>query len=161
MSDVNFTPAGPPEVVLPDPDPALVAALEATSDLDGMRAVAAAHPAEPLAWASLGDAAREAGEPDITVYAYCVGYRRLDLLRKNGWKGTGYVVGAILQPGFLRCLRGLGEAAKWIGEDEEAERCASSSPSSTRPSEVDPSTGEYSYLTGLTIFFRPVLYITW
>ncbi|MFO7291564.1 MAG: DUF3151 domain-containing protein [Actinomycetes bacterium] len=127
MSDVNFTPAGPPEVVLPDPDPALVAALEATSDLDGMRAVAAAHPAEPLAWASLGDAAREAGEPDITVYAYYrVGYHRgLDLLRKNGWKGTGYVRwGHPSNRGFLRCLRGLGEAAKWIGEDEEAERCA-------------------------------------
>jgi len=127
MSDVNFTPAGPPEVVLPDPDPALVAALEATSDLDGKRAVAAAHPAEPLAWASLGDAAREAGEPDITVYAYYrVGYHRgLDLLRKNGWKGTGYVRwGHPSNRGFLRCLRGLGEAAKRIGEDEEAERCA-------------------------------------
>src|SRR5690606_13029615 len=116
-------------------------------------------------WASLGDAAREAGEPDITVYAYYrVGYHRgLDLLRKNGWKGTGYVRwGHPSNRGFLRCLRGLGEAAKWIGEDEEAERCAQFL------SQLDPSlrsrprqTGEYSYLTGLTIFFRPVLYITW
>lgn len=127
MSDVNFSPSGPPETILPDPDPALVAALETTSDLDGMRALAAAHPAEPLAWASLGDAAREAGEPDITVYAYYrVGYHRgLDLLRKSGWKGTGYV--RSIHPsnqGFLRCLRGLGEAAAWIGETEEAKRCA-------------------------------------
>src|SRR5690606_11370382 len=127
MSDVNFTPAGPPEVVLPDPDPALVAALEATSDLDGMRAVAAAHPAEPLAWASLGDAAREAGEPDITGYAhYRVGHHRgRDLRRENGWKGTGYVRGGQPRNRRLpRCLPGLGAAAKWIGEDEEAERCA-------------------------------------
>ena len=88
MSDVNFTPSGPPETILPDPDPALLAALGSTSDLYEMRALAAAHPADPFAWASLGDCAREAGEPDITVYAYYrVGYHRgLDLLRKSGWK---------------------------------------------------------------------------
>lgn len=92
-----------------------------------MRALAAAHPADPFAWASLGDCAREAGEPDITVYAYYrVGYHRgLDLLRKSGWKGTAYVRSTHPSNlGFLRCLRGLGEAAEWIGETEEAERCA-------------------------------------
>ena len=86
---------------------------------------AAAHPAEPLAWASLGDAAREAGEPDITVYAYYrVGYHRgLDALRKAGWRGQGPVPWSH-EPnrGVLRCFWLLRRAAEDIGEAGEVER---------------------------------------
>lgn len=126
MSDVNFTSSGPPETILPDPDPALVSALEDTRHLNGLESTAAAHPTDPLAWAALGDAAREAILPEITAYAYYrVGYHRgLDLLRKNGWRGSGYVRWAHpSNRGFLRCLRGLAEMAEAIGEVEEAERC--------------------------------------
>jgi hypothetical protein len=88
--------------------------------------ITAAHPAEPLGWASLGDAARGTGVEDITTYAYYrVGYHRgLDLLRKNGWRGSGYVRRAHpSNRGFLRCLEGLAVMAEAIGESEEAERC--------------------------------------
>lgn len=125
MSDVSFTPTGPPETTLPDPDPDLVGAIE-DAELEDLRTITAAHPAEPLGWASLGDAARATGVEDITVYAYYrVGYHRgLDLLRKNGWRGSGYVRRAHpSNRGFLRCLEGLAVMAEAIGESEEAERC--------------------------------------
>ena len=126
MSDVSFTPSGPPETVLPDPEPSLVSALDASGSLAGTAAATAAHPGDPLGWAALGDAAVAAGENPVTVYAYYrVGYHRgLDLLRKNGWKGSGYVRSEHpSNRGFLRCLAGLAEAAAAIGENDEAERC--------------------------------------
>lgn len=125
MNDVSFTPSGPPETILPDPDDSLVAALEDAGRQE-VASATAAYPAAPLAWAELGDAAREAGENAITAYAYYrVGYHRgLDLLRKNGWKGSGYVRWSHpSNRGFLRCLQGLADMAAAIGEDNEAERC--------------------------------------
>src|SRR5262249_61758480 len=74
-------------------------------------------------WARLGDLARD----DVEAYAcYRVGYHRgLDRLRQNGWRGTGYVRWAHEENrGFLRALRGLGQTAERIGEEDEAERCA-------------------------------------
>ena len=121
MTNVSLTPAGPPETVLPEPDPDL-ASLLTTS----VTAAVAAHPDDPLGWAELGDLARTDTSSDLTAYAYYrVGYHRgLDLLRKNGWKGSGYVRWQYpSNRGFLRCLRGLGEMAAAIGEDHEAERC--------------------------------------
>jgi hypothetical protein len=55
-----------------------------------------------------------------------VGYHRgLDRLRANGWRGSGYVRWREeTNRGFLRALRGLGQAAARIGEQDEAERCA-------------------------------------
>lgn len=126
MSDVSFTPTGPPETVLPDPDLELMERLSAASSLEEIALAAAAHPADPLAWAALGEAALESNADPITVYAYFrVGYHRgLDLLRKNGWKGSGFVRSQNpSNRGFLRALRGLAEAASTIGETDEAERC--------------------------------------
>lgn len=125
MSDVSFTPSGPPETILPDPDDSLVSTLEGAGP-EEVATAAAAHPADPLAWAELGDVAQRAGESPITAYAYYrVGYHRgLDLLRKHGWKGSGRV--RWHHPsnrGFLRCLRGLAEMAAAIGENDEAQRC--------------------------------------
>lgn len=123
MPDVSFTPSGPPTTTLPAPDPDLVAALAgAGADLS---AVVAAYPADPLAWAEIGDATRQ-GHP-LTAYAYYrVGYHRgLDLLRRHGWKGSGYVRWEHeSNRGFLRCLGGLSEMAAAIGEQDEATRCA-------------------------------------
>lgn len=121
MTNVSFTPAGPPETVLPAPAPGLVSLLASDTP-----SAVAAHPEDPLGWADLGDEARRDGAPELTIYAYYrVGYHRgLDLLRKHGWKGSGYVRWEHpSNRGFLRCLRGLGEMAAAIGEDHEAERC--------------------------------------
>jgi hypothetical protein len=91
-------------------------------------AVVRSHPASPTAWAALAEQARGAGADDVTVYAYArVGYHRsLDMLRRNGWKGHGPVPWEH-EPnrGFLRSLGLLTLAARAIGEDDEAERCAS------------------------------------
>ena len=95
--DVNLTPSGPPETILPEADAGLRTALEeAASDEAALAGVVAANPVSLEAWAALGEAV-EARASDVRghveAYAYFrVGYHRgLDLLRKNGWKGSGYV----------------------------------------------------------------------
>jgi len=114
--------AGPPPTHLPE-DPA--AALLRDSE---PAAVVRAHPESPLAWATLAEAAlADDHVDDVTAYAYArVGYHRsLDLLRRNGWKGTGPVPWEH-EPnrGFLRALAALAVAAGRIGETPEADRCA-------------------------------------
>jgi hypothetical protein len=119
----------PPETVLGPPAPAAAAALEAAlsgpEDVrpEALRAVARSYPDWPAAWAALGEAAPD----DLDAYAYFrVGYHRgLDALRKSGWRGSGYVRWAApSNRGFLRCLAGLERSARAIGEEEEAQRCA-------------------------------------
>jgi len=121
MSHVDLM-AGPPPTHLPE-DPAAAA----VSAGDPPAAVVRAHPASPLAWATLADAAVAQGADDVTVYAFArVGYHRsLDMLRRNGWKGHGPVPWEH-EPnrGFLRCLALLAKSARAIGETEEWERCS-------------------------------------
>jgi hypothetical protein len=120
--EINDLMAGPPSVQLPE-DPAAEPLGRGTPPAEVVRA----HPESPLAWATLAE--RAAGEhlDDVTVYAYArVGYHRsLDLLRRNGWKGTGPVPWEH-EPnrGFLRALAALARAAERIGETPESERCA-------------------------------------
>ena len=125
---VNFSPSGPPETVLPAPEPqaqlALQAALSQTESLrrDAVAAVVAQYPRYLDAWARLGDLGRDVMER----YAYYrIGYHRgLDTLRANGWRGTGHVRWRNeTNRGFLRALRGLAQCAEAIGEHDEAERC--------------------------------------
>ncbi len=91
--------------------------------------VAAAHPASSLCWALLAEDALARNELAATLAAYAyarTGYHRgLDLLRRNGWKGTGQVPWEH-EPnrGFLRSLWALSVAAGRIGETDEQERCA-------------------------------------
>ena len=113
--------AGPPPTLLPsDPAAEKLGAGQAVGD------VVRAHPESPVAWATLGEEALDAGADDLTVYAYArVGYHRsLDLLRRNGWKGQGPVPWEH-EPnrGFLGCLALLAQYAKVIGEQDEYERC--------------------------------------
>ena len=117
--------SGPPETVLPELAPGVRHELmQAESDprREAAAELVAAHPRLCEAWALLGDRT-----PDgVDAYAaYRVGYHRgLDLLRGNGWKGSGYV--RWRNPsnrGFLRCLAGLARQAAVIGEVDEAERC--------------------------------------
>lgn len=89
--------------------------------------VARAHPASPLVWATLAEEALAAGDRDVEAYAYArTGYHRsLDLLRRNGWKGSGPVPWEH-EPnqGFLRALWALTVTADRIGETDERDRCA-------------------------------------
>ena len=132
MSDsrpINLSASGPPETVLDlEPGDARAALADAlardeSSRRDAVAAVAARWPRYLDAWAQLGILARD----DTEAYAcFRVGYHRgLDRLRANGWRGSGYVRWQFEENrGFLRALRGLGQTAARIGEDDEAERCA-------------------------------------
>jgi hypothetical protein len=94
---------------------------------DDLADVAARFPTSSAAWAALAERALAQGNT-IEAYAYArTGYHRgLDALRRAGWKGNGPVPWAH-EPnrGFLRAVNALGRAAALIGEDAEAERCAS------------------------------------
>lgn len=130
MSDdrpIHLTTQGPPTTVLPSPDSQAAHALQQALAMEvgdrrgAVAAVVARWPRYVDAWAHLGDLGRD----DIERYAaYRVGYHRgLDALRANGWRGSGYVRwNAETNRGFFRALRGLGQMAERIGEDDEAER---------------------------------------
>jgi hypothetical protein len=127
MTDVQFSPTGPPETIL-DPEPAHAqdALRAALAQVDGRRDavadVCARWPRYLDAWAQLG----RLGRDDVEAYAYFrVGYHRgLDRLRQSGWRGSGYVRWRHdSNRGFLRALDGLRAAAEEIGERDEAERC--------------------------------------
>jgi hypothetical protein len=124
----------PDPTLLPD-DPA--AHLLAAADADPS-AVAAAHPTSSLAWAVLAERALAAGRT-VEGYAFArTGYHRgLDALRRAGWKGSGPVPWEHpANRGFLRALAALGNAARLIGEADEATRVetflADASPAAVR-----------------------------
>src|SRR3981189_3702778 len=109
MSEVSFTPSGPPETVLDAEDPdalgALTIALAAPDDerRAAVSTVVGRWPRVLVAWASLGDLARD----DVEAYAcFRVAYHRgLGRLRQNGWRGSGYVRWTHEENrGFLRAL---------------------------------------------------------
>ncbi|MQA02112.1 MAG: DUF3151 family protein [Streptosporangiales bacterium] len=114
--------ASPPPTQLPD-DADERAALAAAAD---PAEVVPAFPSSSLVWATLADRAYEAGDV-VASYSYArTGYHRgLDQLRRAGWHGHGPVPWEH-EPnrGFLRALHALARAAAAIGEDEEAQRCA-------------------------------------
>ena len=129
MTNVDLSPSGPPETVLPpEPDDALEALRAALAQpiegrRDSVSDVCARWPRFLDAWARLGRLARD----DVEAYAYFrVGYHRgLDTLRQSGWRGSGYVRWNYeTNRGFLRALDGLRASAEAIGELEEAQRCA-------------------------------------
>ncbi len=120
---------GLPETILLAEDSDLLAALsdaraadDETEQREAIGSVLKSKPTFLDAWAALG----EVGRDDLERYsAYRVGYHRgLDSLRKNGWRGSGYVRWEKeTNRGFLRCLNGLRKAAEVIGETDEASRC--------------------------------------
>ncbi len=126
---VTFSAEGPPDTVLPDEPSRITEALTAAAgDREAIAAVVAEHPTSLEAWAGLGESVEDTAESVQDVVhaysAYRVGYHRgLDALRKNGWRGTGFV--RWHHPsnrGFLRCLAGLGRMADRIGEVDEVDR---------------------------------------
>ena len=124
---VNLFSEGPPRTVLAAEDHRVIDALAAALQLEpadrraAVADVVAANPRSLIAWRALGDLGRDTME---RYAAYRIGYHRgLDALRASGWRGSGYVRWAdATNQGFLGCLRGLGEMAATIGEDDEAER---------------------------------------
>jgi hypothetical protein len=120
---------GPPRTVLPVESAEILdalAAADAGPAADRRAAiteVVIAHPRSLFAWRALGDAGRDTIE---RYAAYRVGYHRgLDALRANGWRGSGYVRWSDeTNLGFLGCLRGLGDMATAIREEDEADRIA-------------------------------------
>jgi Protein of unknown function (DUF3151) len=115
----------PLETHIDEPEGSLAELAGATTGAE-IAALAARHPRCLAGWASLGDQAL-AHQRAIEAYAfYRVGYHRgLDRIRQAGWRGSGTVPWSHeANRGFLRSLRGLGQAAAAIGEDDEAKRCA-------------------------------------
>jgi hypothetical protein len=100
----------------------------AGADLAISASIVAEHPTSLAGWAALGAAheSRATSVADVVnaYAAYRVGYHRgLDALRKNGWRGSGYVRWQhSSNRGFLRCLAGLGRMAERIGEQDEYDR---------------------------------------
>lgn len=131
MVEVQLTPGGAPETVLPDLPARVAAALAAgQGDREKLVMAAAANPELPDVWAALGETCEQEASDlggRVEAYAYYrIGYHRgLDALRSNGWRGSGYVRWSHpSNRGFLTSLDGLRRMADEIGEQGEAERCA-------------------------------------
>ena len=125
---VHLSGVGPADHELPATDPIWQSELDVACAVPeiqrrlSLSAVVAKHPTYLEGWAALGDA----GLTVIDRYmAYRVGYHRgLDALRANGWRGSGYVRWTYRSNrGFLRCLRGVADTSRLIGELGEADRC--------------------------------------
>jgi hypothetical protein len=125
---VSFTSGSPDTVLpaLPDERRAALAHAEAqptAGRVAALRALVARWPDCIDGWASLA----EVSDDPVEAYAFArVGYHRgLDALRGSGWRGSGYVRWRHEENrGFLRALDALGQAARRLGEDVEADRCA-------------------------------------
>lgn len=126
---ISLNPSGPPDTVLPELDAELAALLAGASDAASFAAIVADDPSCLDAWAGLGEhtaGAASSTAGTVEAYAYFrIGYHRgLDALRKNGWRGSGYVRWSTpTNRGFLRCLDGLRSMAERIGEEDEVVRC--------------------------------------
>jgi hypothetical protein len=103
----------------------VLAALDAASTSDDLRAIVVMDPLCLEAWAGLGELAYDEGD-DVGSYAFSrVGYHRgLDLLRSVGWRpGIEVHWTDESNRGFLTALFGLMRAAAAIGEGAEGRRC--------------------------------------
>lgn len=91
--------------------------------------VVAAHPESSLVWALLAEGAlsQATRDGDVSAYAFArTGYHRgVDALRQAGWRGFEPIPwNHVPNQGFLRAAWLLALAARRLGEDAEAERCA-------------------------------------
>tara|TARA_B100001769_G_C21954991_1_gene514044 strand:+ start:298 stop:741 length:444 start_codon:yes stop_codon:yes gene_type:complete len=129
MSEVTFNKGRIPETRLPGEDPLFeqeIKAIRGSASTDKrsmLLALASKNPESIGIWCVLGISSFEMMES----YSYFrVAYHRgLDSLRKNGWRGSGFVrwehVGNRY---FLFALNQLAEISKEIGDHVEAERCS-------------------------------------
>ena len=119
----------PPETTLESPATELMEKIEKSlrnATKSELEKLASQNPREPFCWAALSATSLDT-DSDIVSYAYArIGYHRgLDLLRANGWRGSGYVrVSAFGNRGFLCSLALLRQLAERIGEEDEVQRCS-------------------------------------
>jgi hypothetical protein len=127
-ANVSLSGVGPADMCLPSVSPKLLAALDEALKLpdkdrrEGVSKFVAQNPTSLEGWWWMGALGRDTID---SYMAYRVGYHRgLDALRRNGWKGSGYVRWSHLpNRGFLRCLAGLAKCSRQINDVEEAIRC--------------------------------------
>ena len=97
--------------------------IEPAACRERLNAIASQYPASLSVWAALGELALV--DDAVAAYAFFrVGYHRgLDRARASGWNGTQQLRWQD-EPNrpFLRCLNGLRQAAKAIGESAEVTR---------------------------------------
>ncbi len=129
MSEVTFNKGKMPETRLPDEDPLFEQELkkirgnEPADKRSKLLELASKNPESIGIWCVLGISSSEMMES----YSYFrVAYHRgLDSLRKNGWRGSGFVRWEHAgNRYFLFALNQLAEISKEIGDHIEAERCS-------------------------------------
>ena len=129
MNNVSISRDGPPETVLPPENPEIIELLKVALQLDDqnlrrekLNQVAGKFPSSIEVWKTMGLSGRDTME---SYAAFRVGYHRgLDALRKNGWRGSGYVRWEHpSNRAFLECLSGLQRISEQIGDFAESERC--------------------------------------
>src|SRR5699024_11177973 len=113
---------GVPETRLPDD----FVNVQVSEELDAgaPREITARQLDSPLAWVTLAPDALSDGD-EGAAYAYArTGYHRgRDALRRSGWRGQGPVPASHApNRGFLRALEMLGETARRLGDEAEADR---------------------------------------
>ena len=128
MSEVAFNKGKIPETRLPSEDPTLeqemnkVRGNESADKRSTLLILASKNPESIGIWCVLGISSSEMMES----YSYFrVAYHRgLDSLRKNGWRGSGFVRWEHESNRyFLFALNQLAEISREIGDHAEAERC--------------------------------------
>ena len=129
MNEVTFNKGKIPETRLPDEDPLFEQEIKRirvnqSADIRSMLlALASKNPESIGIWCVLGISSSEMMES----YSYFrVAYHRgLDSLRKNGWRGSGFVRWEhVSNRYFLFALNQLAEISNEIGDYAEAERCS-------------------------------------
>lgn len=129
MNEVKLNRGGLPETVLPSESSEILAGIEEAVSLEALTdtiakllRLAEKYPDSIAVWTQLGAASSE----KMQTYAfYRLAYHRgLDALRKNGWRGSGFVRWEnSSNRSFLRALHGLQKLSEEIGDIEEATRC--------------------------------------
>jgi|TARA_B100000902_G_scaffold26900_1_gene32425 hypothetical protein len=138
MNEVKLNRGGLPETILPAEDSEILDGIEEalssgspseTNDpfiisqvINKLLKLVEAYPDSIAIWTQLGVLSPER----MKGYAFfrLAYHRGLDALRKNGWRGSGFVRWEHpSNQSFLRALHGLQMLSKEIGDDEEAARC--------------------------------------
>ncbi len=138
MNEVKLNRGGLPETILPAEDSEILGGIEEalssgspseTNDpfiisqvINKLLKLVEAYPDSIAIWTQLGVLSPER----MKGYAFfrLAYHRGLDALRKNGWRGSGFVRWEHpSNQSFLRALHGLQMLSKEIGDDEESARC--------------------------------------
>ena len=129
MNEVKLNRGGLPETILPEENSDVLKGLHNAESLgnndekySSLLLLAESHPNSIAVWVALGTLS----SLRMQSYAfYRIAYHRgLDSLRKNGWRGSGFVRWAHpTNRDFLLALDGLQRLSVEIGDLEEATRC--------------------------------------